>query len=113
MRRRHLLASALLASGCVGAVGRRGLLDFLSDGTTRKEDVLLRLGQPASTLEGERVLTYRLGEDRGGYFLDPAAVRPFLGYRAYSLVLIFDEQGVLRRHAMVPLSAVPESGFTD
>jgi hypothetical protein len=113
VRRRHLLGAALLASGCVGAVGRPGLLDFIVDGTTRKEDVLLRLGQPASTLEGERVLAYRVGEDRGGYFLDPAAVRPFLGYRAYSLVLIFDAEGVLRRHALVPLSAVPESGYTD
>jgi hypothetical protein len=111
VRRRALLGLGLLAqAACVGAVGRLDLFDFLADGATRKEDVLLRLGQPGGTLQGERVLTYRVGEDRGGYFLDPVTVRPVFSYRAYSLVLIFDDAGVLRRHALVPLSALPESG---
>ena len=109
MIRRALLLLPLAA--CAATIGRPDLLAFLADGATRREDALLRLGQPSSTLQGERVLTWRIGEDGGGYFLDPGAVRPVLPYRAYSLVLIFDDAGLLRRHALVALSATPEHGL--
>lgn len=111
MRRRALV---LLVSGLAAcapfATGRPDLLDFLADGTTRRDEVLLRLGQPASTLEGDRVLMYRVGQDRDGYFLDPGQVHPAPWYRPCCLVLIFGADGILSRHSLVTLTDGPLPG---
>ena len=53
-------------------------LDFLNEGVTTKEDVLLKLGIPAAQFEGERILIYRLRErQKEGLVVIP----PELGYR--------------------------------
>lgn len=83
--------------------GRVDLLDFLQDGTTRRADVQLRLGEPAAMFEGERILAYRLGRDAGGYLLlkggsDWRQVR-------HNLMLVFDPQGVLQRHSLVDIES--------
>lgn len=80
-------------------------LEFLEDGKTTKQMVILKLGQPSATLEGERILTYRIGRDEHGYsVLDRqtgAAVYSQWYGAKFSLVLIFDEHNVLKKHSMV------------
>ena len=55
------------------------LKTFLQEGATRRDEVLVRLGIPHATFEGNRII---------GYYLSPRE----------ELVLIFDERGVLERH---------------
>lgn len=99
-----LLAIGLLGAGCVTPNPYHAdpaLLQFLEDGRTTKEAVLLRLGQPSATLESEKYVTYRLGQDKhDGYFLIERAPMGWFGVK-YNLVLVFDPQGVLRRHSLV------------
>ena len=76
------------------------LLDFLEKGKTTKEITMLKLGQPSASFEDEKFLTYRLGyvNDRGYFLLDQSRN----WYRAkYSLVLVFDEEGILCNHSLV------------
>jgi hypothetical protein len=84
-------------------------LSYLEDGKTTKEDVLLRLGLPSAQFEGERILTYRMmpSEEEGLVVVSREldARDPWLSQWArlaeYSLVLIFDDQHVLKRHSLV------------
>lgn len=89
---------------------KRTHLEFLEDGKATKEMVLVALGPPFSMLEGEKIFSYWLGETKEGYVvLDRAAIaappevpiwrREIEG--KFSLVLIFDENGVLRKHSLV------------
>jgi hypothetical protein len=80
------------------------LLEFLRDGTSTRDEVILALGQPSATFQQERILTYRLGEDATqGYFVEqPHSTSPWLGVR-YSLVLVFDAGGTLQKHSLVPV----------
>ena len=94
-----------LATGCVSqtiAGASPSLLRFLQMGVTTREEVLLKLGQPSAAFEQEKILTYRLGEDsRQGYFVvSPKALLPWQAVR-YSLVLVFDANGVLQRQSLV------------
>jgi hypothetical protein len=96
------LAVSLVAA-CAGPVPIRGarpdLLAFLIDGQTRREEVLLTLGQPSGSFEKEQILTYRVGHDseQGYYVID---TRSWDGVR-YSLVVVFDDKGFLRAHKLV------------
>jgi hypothetical protein len=90
--------------------GRADLLAFLVDGTTTRETVLLQLGQPSGRFEHEKILTYRLGyeEKTKHYWLverenSPTGWPTWLAAR-FSLVLVFDEQGVLRKHSLVEVN---------
>jgi len=83
-------------------------LSYLEDGRTTKEDVLLRLGLPSAQFEGERILTYRmmLSKEEGLVVVSREldARDPWLSQWAkaeYSLVLVFDEQHILRRHSLL------------
>lgn len=95
----------LLIIGCAttGPLGSKGLLDFLENGRTTKEDILLKLGQPSGTYEDETVLTYRIGGDekRGFYVVESNAQ----GWHDvnFSLVLIFKKNAILKRHSLVPV----------
>mgnify|MGYP006279726241 FL=1 len=101
---RGALAAALIAlAGCAAApAGQPGLLAFIVDGTTRREDVLLRLGEPGATYENARILAYRLRRDERGYLL--ASQHDGWAGVHYSLVLVFDTGGVLQRHALVTVN---------
>ncbi len=98
------LGILLLLGGCVTPnqfPAKPHLLDFLQDGKTTKEETLLKLGQPSATLESEKYLTYRVGQDtKQGYFLLDRAPMGWAGVK-YSLVLVFDPQGVLQKHSLV------------
>jgi hypothetical protein len=77
-------------------------LDFLEDGKMTKTETLLKLGQPSGTFEKEMILTYRLGrQTKDSYYLIdyPASWRSV----HFSLVLVFDERGLLQKHSLVPI----------
>lgn len=103
-----LFLTALLA-GCAttGPPSSKTLLDFLKDGVTTKEEVLLQLGQASGAFESERILTYRIGKDDAGYFLldrlNRTDQRGTWAMASHSLVLVFDENNTLRRHSLVPV----------
>ena len=95
---------ALGLAGCVTPVpsARHDLLDFLRLGQTPRQEVILNLGQPSAAFEQETILTYRIGEDTntGYYVLTPRAMLPWQSVR-YSLVLVFDDKGILQKQNLV------------
>ncbi len=78
------------------------MLAFLQEGKTTREQVIMTLGQPSGVFEKETIMAYRIGHDRRqGYFIvSPKQTMPWAFVR-YSLVLLFDENGVLREHRLV------------
>jgi hypothetical protein len=108
-RARPLPALAAIAVGILAACttppipgARPDLLAFLTDGRTTRETVILTLGQPSGSFEQERILTYRGGHDQnqGYYIVSPSQLMPWQNAH-YSLVLVFDGDGVLQKHKMV------------
>lgn len=104
-----ILASALLA-GCVTPPNARSdLLAFLEAGKTTREEAILKLGQPSGSFEQDRILTYRIGRygEQGYFIISPKVILPAQGASwqnvRFSLVLVFDEAGRLRKHELVPV----------
>jgi hypothetical protein len=99
----------LLLLGCaaprpVGPVPDKGLLDFLEDGKTTKQMAFEKLGQPSGTYENGRILTYRIGNEEGkGYYIEGAGPSGQMLFKKskHSLVLIFNDNGILERHSLV------------
>lgn len=103
-RRYWLLIGCLGIAGCAAAPkGRKDLIDFLNDGVTRREEVLAKLGAPSARFEDSRILAFRLASDEGGYLL--AATSGSWAETEFNLMLIFDRDGVLQRHALVRIHA--------
>lgn len=99
---RQLTLACLILAGCaVAPVGRKDLLDFLRDDVTRRDDVQLQLGEPSALYEGSRVLAYRLKKDEGGFVLVSKRDNWF-GVQ-YNLMMVFDADGILRRHSLVEI----------
>jgi hypothetical protein len=88
--------------------GRADLLDFLADGKTTREEVITALGQPSGRFEKDRILTYRLGfqsETKSFYIVERESSPSIRGWATwmnanYSLVLIFDDTGILKKHSL-------------
>lgn len=92
-------------AGCASEpIGKKDLLDFLHDGVTTREEVILHLAEPSATFEGGRIVTYRLDQDDGGYTILGSKGRGWSG--RFSLVLSFDEHGVLRKHSLVRVKEI-------
>ena len=109
MKRLTIACTALAASVLAGCANPNPLpcdpqlLDSLRDGRSEKSQVLLKFGQPSAVFESERILTYRLGEEKErGYFIREAGATNWVSLR-YSLVLVFDEMGILQKHSLVPV----------
>ncbi len=105
------LVVAVLLTGCASTqvTGRAVVLDFLSDGKTTRQDVIASLGQPSARFEVEKILTYRLGgkpRNHGLFVVEREAVGAWPSWtRAkYSLVLVFDDAGVLSKHSLVEVN---------
>jgi hypothetical protein len=81
-------------------VGHKDLLDFLDDGVTQREDVHLHLGEPSARYEGSRIYAYRLAKDEAGYVIVGRRDSNWYGVQ-YNLMLVFDREGLLRRHSLV------------
>lgn len=107
------LALSGLLVGCATNASLRGssdLLGFLVNDQTMAAEVLVKLGQPSARFQSDKILTYRLGiEDKERrYFVVTREVNP-QGWPTwckvkYSLVLVFDEKGVLRKHSLVEVN---------
>jgi hypothetical protein len=101
-----LFAAGLMLwpAGCATTVpgASADLLTFLEEANTTREEVLLRLGQPSGSFEQERIFTYRIGEDseQGRYVVSAKAMMPWQNVH-YSLVLVFDEAGTLKKQRLV------------
>lgn len=102
-----ILISALI-TGCVTPPdARTDLLAFLEAGQTTREEVLLKLGQPSGSFEQDRIFTYRIGQygEHGYFIISPKVVLPAQGATwqnvHFSLVLVFDELGRLRKHHLI------------
>jgi hypothetical protein len=95
--------AGLLLCGCAStekSTHGLQLLSFLQDGQTSREEITSSLGSPSRTMQNERFLFYRVGHDRGGYFVGELNHRRWADVR-YSLVLVFDDAGVLKEHSIV------------
>lgn len=93
------LAGAIAVVSCAPVIGKKDLLAFLQVGQTTRQDVYLHLADPSNEYEGGRIVTFRIGEDEGGLY--PMVRTPSWRYDRYSLVLAFDETGVLRKYSLV------------
>ncbi len=100
------LAVLMAVSGCVSEPPIPGaspaLLDFLQQGEVTRKDVILQLGEPSSSFEDDSILTWRIGENpkQGMYVITPSMI----GWHArYSLVLTFNEAGVLEEISRIPV----------
>lgn len=107
------LVFTFLLGGCATTPlqGRADLLNFLVEGQTKRANVILTLGQPSARFESDKVLTYRLGYEpkNHGYYVVERERPTESGWptwlRAkYSLVLVFDESGVLFKHSLVEVN---------
>jgi hypothetical protein len=108
------LAAAFALTGCTTTPpplkGHPDLLSFVADGRTTKTEAIATLGQPSGSFESERILTYRLGfetRNNGYYVVEREAVVsgwPTWSEAKFSLVLVFDEAGVLRKHSLVKVN---------
>ena len=105
------ISVAILAglTGCVtsapsGISPDPGLLSFLMDGTTQRSEVLSRLGEPSALFEQDHIITYRIsGDPKRGYWIRERVPQSTVGWTGvhHSLVLVFNETGVLQRHSLV------------
>ena len=93
--------------------GHKDLLTFLQDGKTTKDEVEtqfrnldgLRGDTYPPTIWGDgRIWTYRLGKGSEGFYIFPHN-EGWSGSVRYSLVLEFDPNGVLRRHAIIDVKS--------
>ena len=86
------------------------MLNFLSDGKTTREEVIITLGQPSGRFEAEKILTYRLGyepQNKGYTVVEREATGsgwPTWTAAKFSLVLVFDDAGNLRKHSLVKVN---------
>jgi hypothetical protein len=90
--------------------GSPDLLNFLSDGKTTRTKAISTLGQPSGAFDSQRILTYRLGyepKNNGYYVVEREATAsgwPTWTAAKFSLVLVFDDAGILRRHSLVKVN---------
>jgi hypothetical protein len=109
-----VLALALTLAGCATTPpplnGSPDLLNFLSDGKTTRTEAIMTLGQPSGRFEAEKILTYRLGfepQNSGYYVVEREATGsgwPTWTAAKFSLVLVFDDGGILRKHSVVKVN---------
>jgi hypothetical protein len=83
------------------------MLSFIRDGVTTREEVVVKLGIPSAQIEGDRILMFQMRADKEGkWHLTAPQWNATTGLRAWatgtcSLVLVFGEDGVLRKHSLV------------
>lgn len=96
-----LCLAPLVACSSAPLRGQQGLLDFLSDGSTRRQEVTARLGEPTRCLRSGEICTYRVGHDEAGQYVKIESGGANWMDTDGSVVLVFDADGVLRRHSVV------------
>lgn len=87
-------------------------LPSLVVGKTTLEDALLELGAPSAAFESQRILCWRMRENREGELLVVSPLVRTDPWTAdftnaeFSLVVVFDAQGVLAKYKVVRLHGV-------
>ena len=115
MKSKFIFALTLVFAlvGCVTTPPLKGnpdLLNFLSDGKTTRTEAITTLGQPSGAFEAQRILTYKLGFDlrNSGYYVVVREATtsgwPTWTTAKFSLVLVFDDSGVLQKHSLVKVN---------
>ena len=109
-----VLAVAATMAGCATAPpplkSSPDLLVFLADGKTTRTEAITTLGQPSGTFEADRILTYRLGfepQNRGYFVVEretTASGWPLWTAARFSLVLVFNDTGILQKHTLVTVN---------
>ena len=85
-------------------------LQFLINGETKREEVLLKLGEPTGRFESDRILTYMLSIDTNKKLkilprqlalsnIDPRLYE--LNRLVCSLVLVFEESNILKKAELI------------
>ena len=108
------LVLALTLAGCATTPpplkGSPDLLNFLTDDQTTRTEAISTLGQPSGQFESEKILTYRLGfepRNRSYYVVERETTAngwPTWTVAKFSLVLVFDDAGILRKHSLVKVN---------
>lgn len=103
--------AALMACTPVARRAQPVRLDFLENPRVTRQQVLEALGEPSGRFEDGDVFTYRLRQNDAGYAVVPPAVGASNGWRNvhYSLVLAFDEAGVLTEQRRIVIHG-PDAG---
>lgn len=73
------------------------LLSFIQDGVTPRSEVQANLGVPSADFENKRILTYRIKLNGGNAEVVSSPWAPDI----FSLVLVFDNDGLLQKHSLV------------
>jgi outer membrane protein assembly factor BamE (lipoprotein component of BamABCDE complex) len=97
-----LVALAVTLTACASgpqSVGTRDLLDVVKPGAPRAE-LVLTLGPPFATFEGERIMAWPIGQDTGGYFVGNRHDNPY-AFTRHELVVVFDADGKVVKHSLV------------
>jgi hypothetical protein len=103
------LALGLTLVGCATTPpplkGTRDLLNFLADGKTTRTEAIIALGQSSGQFDHGRILTYRLTK---WHEIVPRETSesgwPTWKTARLSLVLVFDDAGVLNRLSLVKVN---------
>ena len=109
-----VLVAAFALAGCATTPPPRkvspDLLNFLSDGKTTRTEAIISLGQPSGRFESENILTYRLGVEprNSGYYVVERETTtngwPTWTAAKFSLVLVFDDAGILQKYSLVKVN---------
>jgi hypothetical protein len=81
--------------------GQPDLLAFIVDGSTTRSTAIERLGEPGRRLRAGAICTWRLRHDDAGQFIAHGWEAATWQDVDASLVMVFDEHGVLHRHTVI------------
>ena len=86
---------------------------FIEDGKTTKDEVLLKLGKPSRQFEGGRILTYPMNfSEKEGLRVDyerksithirwGQRLHTSVGIAEYNLILVFDDKNILSEYNLL------------
>jgi hypothetical protein len=101
------VSATLNCSQHVSQVGIQDIkvcLPFIQLGVTEKQEIFDRLGEPANSYEGGRIVTYTVSDrlkGRQDVISCDRTISEGSGFAVYNLVLVFGTNNVLERHSLV------------
>ena len=110
-----LIATCITLTSCAYKAIKRGTeitqaqVETIVDGKTTREDILVAFGDPSKILEDGKVYFYTWTRGGKGSFLGLGSGTAF----TYSLVIIFDENDVVKRHKITRGSTAEASNIMD
>ncbi|MBN1380093.1 MAG: hypothetical protein JXA41_00290 [Deltaproteobacteria bacterium] len=91
------------------AISEGKVEDFIVDGKTTKQDVLLEFGVPTSILDEEKVFFYTWTKG------SKTRVGLYGGKKSYTrnLVILFDDQGIVKSHRITTTEAESQKSLNE